>query len=308
MGGPSGNWHYGRRRHLRLCREEAWGSCPDEPAWQAVPVLGDGFSLKAASPRFRPDTYYGGWRRSVHVSYLQLVSGAFVTLPWPQVAELLLDVALDRQDGELPGYCMDYYTPADPRRYLGVKADGLDVVASALGRDAEFRFALQAAAEEAAPGLEEGDFDYGGLSPVPFVFDGAVVKLDGAEVTGVEQFTLRVRNHLAAGPNRGGTIAFLAAGQRAVSVELRKLDDGDAFNAAVRSGGTLSFEAAFAHPEGHVLDLALPVLHAEESAEEAEPARLARAVLRTEAGTDEEGDDLVYAVNLARTTTEGESP
>lgn len=308
MSGPSGDWHYGRRRHLRLCVEETWGVCPEEPDWQAVPILGDGFGLKAANPRFRPGTLYGGWKRSVQLSHFQVVRGGFVTLPWPQVAALLLDVALDRQDGELPGYCMDYYTPADPRRYLGVKADGLDVVASALGRDAEFRFTLQAAAEEPAPTLAEDDFDYSGLSPVPFLFDGAVVKVDEVEVTGVEQFTLRVRNNLAPGRNRGGAVGFLAAGQRAVSLALRKLDDGDAFNAAVRSGGAFSFEATFAHPEGHTLDLELPVLHAEESVEEAAPARLARAVLRMEAGTDEEGDDILHTVNLAATTTEAESP
>ncbi|MCK4284471.1 MAG: hypothetical protein KAX44_09160 [Candidatus Brocadiae bacterium] len=298
MTGPAGKWHGARERRLRICREESWGCCPEEPSWSVVPVFGDGYKLKAANPHFRPATQFGGWKRSVHISHLQIVTGRFVTLPWPQVTGLLLEMALDREAGALPSYCMDYCTPADPRRHLGVMVDDLDVIASAAGRDVEFRFALQAAAEEANAGLTENDFDYSGISPVPFMFDRAALKLDGTPVTGVEQFTLRVKNSLAEGPNRGGTVAFLLAGQRAVSLEMRKLDDGDAFNAAVRTGGVIGFEATLLHPEGYCLCLELPVLHPEGGEEDAEPGRLARASLRMEAGTDGEGNDISYTLDL----------
>lgn len=299
MTGPAGNWHYARQRHLRVCREGVWGRCPDSPSWSVVPVFGDGYRLKATNPHFRPETAFGGYKRSVHISHIQVVGGTFVTLPWPEVAGLLLEMALERQGGALHSYCMDYYTPADPRRHLGVMVDGLDIVGTAAGRDVRFRFALQAATEEGNPGLSEDHFDYSGISPVPFAFGGATVNLDGTPVTGAEQFTLRVRNDLARGPNRAGTIGFLAAGERAVSLRLRKLDDSGAFNAALRTGGTISFEATLTHPEGHTLSLELPVLYPEEGDEEARPGTLARTTLHMEAGTDAEGNDISYSVSLS---------
>ena len=46
--------HTARHRHLRICREDAWGECPAEPAWQAVPVLGDGLKTAPAASALQP--------------------------------------------------------------------------------------------------------------------------------------------------------------------------------------------------------------------------------------------------------------
>lgn len=298
MTGPAGNWHYARSRHLRICREDEWGACPGAPQWQAVPLYGEGFTLKAANARFRPDTLFGGWRRSVHLGYAVEVAGELTSLAWPQVVEALLGLALDREQEELHSYCADYYTPADPRRCVGVMADGLRVRAPLGGGDVALLLSLKAKSEELRPALTEQDFDYGAVSPVPFRFDRAAIALDGAPVTDVEAFGVEVGNHLSVGPNHGGSPAYMTAAGRAVSLEITALDDGGAVNEAIRSSGTMSFQAELAHPEGHSLTLALPVLHPEKADEAAWPSRLVRSSVRLEAGTDAEGQDITYTVNL----------
>jgi hypothetical protein len=298
MSGPNGNRHRARRRHLRLCAEDVWGQCPDEPVWRAVPVLGDGYTLKATHEHFRPDSEYGGSRRSVHLRSLHQVVGRLVTRAWPELADALLAMALERTAGELGSYCADYYTPADPRRCVGAMVDRFRLDASAPDGELRLRYDLRARSEEANPELAEEDFDYSGISPVPFAFDRATVLLDGAAVTGAERFRLRVDNRLSAGPNRASFIAFLTARRRAVSVELTKPDDGDALNEAIRSGGTLSLVVSLTHPQGHSLTLQLPSIHVEAADQRADAGELATSVLRMEAGTDGEGDDVVYQVDL----------
>jgi len=298
MGGPQGDWHRSRRRHLRICREDAWAECPDEPQWQAVPFVEDGYSLKATQGYYRPDTQFGGDRTGVHLASLQTVTGALVTRLWPQLAGLLLAMALDRSAGGLPSYCADLYTPSDARRCLGAMVDRFELEAQAVGRDVLVRLTMQARREAALTGLTEDDFDYSGLSTAPFAFDRAEIELDGATVTGAQAFSLRADNRLSAGPNRAGLIDYLVARQRLVTLELTKLDDDDALNAAIREGGTLSFALSFAHPEGHSLEMALPVLHVEANAERARPGELATCVARMAAGTDESGDDLTTTLEL----------
>jgi hypothetical protein len=276
-----------------------WGQCPTEPDWLAVPLYGDGFDLKARSPHFRPGTRFGGFRRALHLPEAQRVAGRLATLPWPEVTALLLEAALQRDAaGELGSYCADYYTPADPRRYAGVMVEELRISATGPGRDLRLHLALMGRGEEPRPALSEADFDYGGLSPVPFGFEGAALSVGGVPATDVEAFSLQVRNNLAVGPNMGGRIAFLNAGPRAVSLELTSLARDSDANDAIRSGATLSFEATFSHPDGHALAISLPVLHPEAAQEAAGPETLARSTARMEAGTDAQGDDVTYLLNL----------
>jgi hypothetical protein len=293
---------------LRVCPEDTWAECPTSPNWLAVPVSGDGFGLRAASRHFSPENLFGGYRPSVQVREMLRVRGTFGTFGWPEVMSLLLGMALDRDSaGGLCSYCMDYYTPADPRRYLGVIVDRLHLAASgveaeghgATGGDVVLRLDLRAKTEDAHPTLDEEDFDYSGLSPTPFAFDGAAVSVSGAPVTDVEAFAVETDNHLADGPNRPGLIAFLASGRRSVSLELRSLDNTDAFNEAIRDDAALSFAATFAHADGHTLTLSLPVLHPVSNSETALPGRLAKSSVRMEAAADGEGNDITYAVNLA---------
>ena len=130
--------------------------------------------------------------------------GTLVALAWPQVAALLLGMALERTGGALASYCLDAYTPAGSRRQSGVMAQTLEVVASADGGDVSLRLGLVGRAEEALAGLTEADFDYCAISPVGFSFRGAAVGVDGAALTSVGGFRLRVDNGLEAGPAPGG--------------------------------------------------------------------------------------------------------
>jgi hypothetical protein len=299
MTGPTGNWHAGWERHLRVCREDDWGQCPDEPAWQSLPVAPPGVGLKAENPRFRPATLYGGWRRTVQLPRGQVLAGRLGALLWLQRAETLLNMALERTDGTPVSHTMDIYTPADPRRCLGIMVERMELRRRAGDRDVPVLFDLVGREEEPNASLNADDFDYLDLSPVPFTFDGAAILLDSETLTGVESFALVVRNNLSAGPQSGGTISYLRAAHRAVSLELTKLADSAAVNAAVRESGTLSFQMALSHPEGHSLSLALPVLHPESAPETAEPGDLARTAVRMEAGTDEAGNDITWTVSLS---------
>jgi len=299
MTGPAGNWHRAWRRHLRICREEAWGQCPADPAWQAVPLFGDGCTLRASNPHFSPETLFGGFRRSLHLSHVQLVEGELVALPWPEVTLLLMEMALGDETGVPRSYCADLYTPADPRRWLGLMVERLDISVRQGERDVLARLGLKGEAEEPNPALSESDFDYSAITPVPFTFDRATLSVDGTAITDAEAFALRLENDLSEGPNRLGRVAFLLPGKRAVSLELQGLDDSGAANEAVRQDLTLSFGAVFTHPAGHTFSIELPVLHAQSNREDAPPGELARTVLRLDAATDEQGREITWSVQLS---------
>ncbi len=289
--------HQGARRHVRACQEATWGQCPPSPDWRCVPVFGDGYTVKAADPKVRPGTLVGGWKRSVHLSYLQAVAGRWTMLLYPEVAEFLLDMALKRTGDELHSYCLDHYTPPDPRRHLGCMVESARLECGGRGGAVLWRMALRGKLEQENDALSEGDFDYSGLTPVPFRFQGAVVELNASPVGDVEAFTITVRNNLRLGPARGGCLAYLCAGQRAVSLELIKLNDSDVFNSAIRAGGTLSFSAVLSHPSGRKLTIELPRLYVDESTERALPCALVRSRTRLEAAVDQSGVDVSYVVS-----------
>ena len=298
-----GHIHTGWRRHMRWARESSRGVLPPGPDWRCIPIQDGVMGLKAAASLWAPHTQYGGFRRAVLLPELVRVAGAALTLAWPQVMGYLLDAAVARVSDpaspdyqDLPTYSVDFFTPADARRCRGVVVERLRLVADpaavALALD------LRAWKEEANEELTADDFDYEGLSPVPFRLLGAQVSLDGKAVADVETFTLSVRNELSDGPNAGGAAAWLIAARRSVRLELTKLDATDLFNAAVREGVVLSFSAAFGHPEGHELTLSAPVLCAVCSDEDAPPQGIARTRAVLEARTDAEGRDVTYALTL----------
>jgi len=304
MSGPDGQVHRGWRRHMRWALESSWGVLPGEPDWRSVPIRDGVMDLAAAAALFAPETAYGGYRRSVLLPELVEVAGPVETLAWPEVTEYLLDAALARNANpasddyqELPSYSVDFYAPPDPRRCSGCVVESLALRAEP---DAvALRLHLRAGSQAANGSLSAEDFDYSGLSPVPFRLRGAEVTLEGEGAADVEAFTLTVRNEVAAGPNVGGAVAWLAAAGRTVRLALTKLHAFDLFNDAVRDGTPLSFAATFSHPEGHEMSLSLPVLYAASSAEKAPPERLARTGPVLEAAVDESGDDLTYSVTLA---------
>jgi len=296
MSPTTDNPHYPRRRHVRICAEESWKTPPAEPDWVYIPIVGDGFSVQGERDYFRPEGLFGGPAAEVRLPEMLRVEGELVTRPYPELAGCLLNAALAREAGELPSYCLEHFTPADPRRVTGARVRRL--VLAADGDGALLRLAFTAADEQARPGLTEDAFDYSGIDPVPFRLAGASVTAAGRALTGVEEFALTVENELAAGPNRAGTVGYLADGQRTVQLRLVAPDDSPDFADAVRSGVAFGFEATLTHPDGHWLELALPALQATSDRAQARPGRPVRAELRAEAATDGAGDDFTYVVNL----------
>ena len=286
-------------RHLRICREDAWGRCPARPSWHCVPIFGDGCKLMPAAAFFSPETQFGGWRRAVLLPELAQVRGALVCLAWPQVTALLLGMALDRTDDALSSYCLDTYTPAGPRRCLGVMAEALEVVATAEGGDVELRLSLRGRSEEATASLTEGDFTYAAVSPVPFRLQRAALSVDGAPVTSAGSMRLRIDNHLEEGPSQAGVLAFLAAGPRTVSLELTRADDDSALRDALRAGAPVAFGAVFTHPAGHTLSVALSRLYVEAGEDRAAPGAVAETVTRLEGACDSTGADVVWSLHLS---------
>ncbi len=296
MSGPSGQWHYPRRRHLRLCRESVWGECPASPEWRCVPIRGNGFTLKAHRACFRPENAFGGDAHVVVLPGALDTRGILRTRLYPELAEFLLDMGLDRSGGGLGSYCLDHFTPADPRRMAGAMVDRLAIEAGEEGVHLELH--LIAAGEATNGALAENDFDYSGISTVPFAFGGAAVTLGGSNVTDAQRFSVAVENELQEGLWREGQPCLLAAGQRGIRLRLEKLADGDLLNDAIRSGASFGFSATLTHPAGHSLSLSLPVLYAESCAEPAVPGRLVGAELEATAGTDGAGEDITYQVDL----------
>ena len=308
--------HLGSRRHLRVCRETTWGVCPGSPTWHDVPILDDGMKLKATDPRYVPDTNVPGWKRRYHISHFQVVAGGIVTHPWPELTDFLVNMALERVTSpadadyqDLYSYCLDHFTPEDPRRYLGAVCERLSIAATG-GGDSGVRLALamRAKKEEENDSLQEHDFDYSGVSKVPFMFAHAALQLTPpggapAAVADVGAFSITVENNVQAGPNCLGYVAYLVAAQRKVSLELIELNNDDAFNEAIRDGGSFAFQATFTHPAGYTWALSLPVLYVTESDEDGTPDAPAKEAPRLEAGTDESGDDITSSVNLGTTTT-----
>jgi len=289
---------------MRWAQETTWGVAPLSPEWRAVPIERGVMGLKAAASLFWPATGFGGWKRSLVLPELQETAGQVEVLARPELTGYLLGAALDRDAdpaspryGDLESYCVDFYTPPDPRRYLGIVVEGLQIRAEP---DAvRLLLRLRARKEVENDALAEDDFDYEGLTAAPFALRRAAVTIAGEAALDVEGFSLTVDNSVRPGPNQGGYVAWLAAGQRSVALELTRLDGTDEFNAAIRGGATIAFEAEFTHPDGHEMSLELPVLHPAESSEDAPPARLALSHARLEAAADESGADLTWEVSLA---------
>ena len=318
MAGPSS--HGGWRRHMRIARNaahDAYGATPGVLSWQDVPVLGDGMKLKAAGPRFEPDTSHGGdYRRHVAVHHRQVVGGDIRTLLWPELSQYLLDMALLRVASaganyqNLYGHVIDHFTPSDPRRCFGVVVGSMRLtVAGAGAQDARLTLSCIAQREEENNGLAENDFDYASLSLTPFMAGFARIEVDSAVVADVEQWTLSVENNIGEAPFAwsdsvdAAVRAHAIAGKRRVSLELTDLNNDDRFNEAIRDGSHISFSALFSHPGGHVMQIILPRLFVPESIEAAAPGAQATERSRLEAmaatGGPYEGEDIVYGVDLA---------
>jgi hypothetical protein len=298
MTSPPGEWHRADARHLRVCREDAWGECPASPQWTCLPLAGEGLRMSAADVLFTPPTFIGGHAAPFQLPEGHRLAGRLEARLWPETSGLLLSAALDRSDGRMPSHCLDWFAPSGSRRFLGVMVDRLVLTGRGDSGESALVLDLVGRTEEANASLGSGDFAYEGLSPVPFLFRDAALTIDSTALTGIEQFRLEVRNGLQAGPLRQGRVAFIAAGKRAVSLELTGLLSSDYLADAARTGAELSFSARFGHPAGHTMEIFLPALRAESDAPLIRPGELAREEARLVAAAGEGGTEITRNVNL----------
>lgn len=292
----SADVHLGMEKHTRVCLEQDWGVCPDSPDWHCLPVWGDGYGVRDRDVRYRPDTACGGWRGHVNLSRMKQPTGRWTMPLYPEAAGFVLDMALSRQSGRLSSYCIDLYAPHDSRRHTGCMVSRARLECGARNEPPLWHLWLAGREEQANADLSAGDFDYSQLATVPFRFHDAEIKIDGASTMMAEAFAVTVQNNVRTGPARLGRPAYLVAGNRQVSLELRKIADEIALSSAVREGRAVSFSAILAHPAGWALTIDLPVLHVEESAGTGGPGEPAVSSTRLQAGVDQDGVDLQYSV------------
>ena len=310
MPGVGGQPHIGALRHVRLVQETTFGEVPVAPDWTSLPILEDGFKLKATSERYWGNTNYGGdHRRHMAVHHKLDVAGDLVTLPWPEATLLMLDMALERDASlDLYSYTIDHYTPVDPRRYLGAVAERLTIGFEP--PEVRFTLGMRAKLEQEYNALVPGDFDYSGLTLSPFMYAGAEIRINDVLYTHIDSGTLTIENNVAAGPpvrTAGtplGTAAYLIAQQRAISFESTQLNWDDEFNEAIRDGGLFSLDIRLYHPAGHICQIQVPAMVVEESDEDGTPDQVAKESPRLEALVPSGGtNDIIYAVDLTPTTT-----
>jgi len=299
MATGDGTIHEGRDRHVRLAREDEFGSPPSSADWTCLPLDGNGWSVRSARDWFLPEPAMDGASAEPAAPGLLSPRGRLSVAPHPEAVQFLLDAALNRPapDG-LHTYCADHVTPVESRRYLGMAAAGLTL--SAVADRVRIGLRLCGHDEVAGTGVTSSDFDYSGLTAVPFSLRGAHLELDGAALEAVSGFTLRVNNDLQPGPNVGNRTAYLLAGRRTVTLRLHGLHGGSRVDEALREGGSVGFSADFSHPAGHSLWLRLPRLLPRRSEGDGPPGRPARRTARLVAARDPSaGHDIDYGVSLS---------
>ncbi len=298
MATADGTIYEGRDRHVRLAREDEFGAVPSSPDWTCLPLDGDGWRVRSVREWFLPERASHGASAEAAAPGLLSPRGRLSVAPHPGAVQFLLDAALDRPAPDLlHSYCADHATPVESRRYLGLTAAGLTLSAAASRVRIGLRF--RGHDEVSGTGVTASDFDYSGLTAVPFTLRGARLELNDAALEAVSGFTLRVDNDLQPGPNAGNRTACMLAGRRTVTLRLDGLHGGNRVGEALRGGGSVGFSADFSHPAGHSLWLRLPRLLPRRSDEGGPPARPARRTARLVAAHDRSaGHDIDYGVNL----------
>jgi hypothetical protein len=246
---------------------------------------------------FTPSTLMGGHAAPFHLSEGHRVRGRLQCLLWPETTDLLLAAGLERADGLIPTHCLDWYAPSGSRRFLGVLAESVELAAQASG-DCMLSLNLIGRSEGDNPSLAASDFDYAGVSPVPFGFHGATVSIDAAGLSDVEEFRLTISNGLEVGPLRHRAATFIAPGKREISVELTKLASDEGLAEAVQAGTELAFAAVLSHPAGHSMTLSLPRLRAASSLALPRPDELVRETVLLRAAAPAGGEEIAWEINL----------
>jgi len=310
MPGIIGLPHHNYDRHVRLSQEAAFGTVNPAPTWWSVPILGDGWKLKASNTPFFPETNLAGYVRTA-IQHSLVVEGGFTTLAWPEPLNYLLGMAFNRNpaDYDVYSHTADYLTPPDPRRYTGTVVETLAIRVTGTGdADVQLEFGLRARQEAGLDTLVIGDYDYSDLTCVPFMFRDAHLELDAVHIMDIEEFTINLDNSVSQGPyarhvglSPFGLVAYLVAGRRSITLDIGDACKDDRFNQVIRAPGVVSFEASFFHPDGHLWQIQLPMLIVEssdETASQSDPTKeagLLHAVAPCVGGT---GGEIAWSVDL----------
>jgi len=310
MPGQGANAHRGYHRHLRICREgSTWGQFPDPHTWWTIPILGDGYKVRAKRPKWRAPVNWGGYRRKVSIDHQEIVEGDMTILFFPHYTEIMLQAALLRNgalNDDLYSYYAQYYAPHLALDHQGLVCESLAI--SADGNSGEFtgRYTWVGKEEIENETLAATDFDYDDLEASPYMFNHASIEApDDTVITDVEKFDLTINNNVARGPFKGnpGLLQYAYAGRREITVTLTELADRQNFFDAKEGGTALSFEAIFTHPDGETLTITLPALDCDEDNEDAEAEAKATATPSLVARTDDNGDDITWS-ETTETSTE----
>ena len=103
MPGIIGLPHHNYDRHVMLSQEAAFGVVNPAPDWWAIPILGDGWKLKASNPPFFPESNLAGYSRTA-IQHSLVVEGGFTTLAWAEPLNYMLGMAFNRNPADYDVY------------------------------------------------------------------------------------------------------------------------------------------------------------------------------------------------------------
>jgi len=244
------NEHQGYRLHWRVSTEEAtWGTQPAEPDWKDVPQRNDGFQIDEKAGIYWPDVNVGGYMRAAGIKNTNDISGSVNALLYPDSAERLLNMALDRDDdGNLKSYSIQKREPIEQRAYYGCMVNQATL---SFDNGGEVGLSLDIIGKQAADASGEFTADPTYTTDVPFKFQDGVMELpDGTVVGTIESGSITIANGVQPGPFYGSTQlrSYLVSGSQVVNGSAVIAYNVTTYLTALRAGNTSSFEIVLTHP------------------------------------------------------------
>ena len=103
MPGIVGLPHHNYDRHVMLSLEAAFGVFDGGATQWPIPILGDGWKLKASNTPYFPETNLADYSRTA-IQHSLVVEGGYTTLAWPEPLNYLLGMAFNRNPADYDVY------------------------------------------------------------------------------------------------------------------------------------------------------------------------------------------------------------
>jgi len=245
-----GNEFQGYRLHYRVSdAESAWGTQPGTPDWKDVPQRNNGFQIDEKAAIYWPDVNVGGFMRAVGIKNTNDISGSINSLLYPDSAERLLNMVLDRDsDDSLKSYTIQKRDPLEQRAYYGCMVNQGTI---SFDQGGEVGLAMDIIGKQGADASAEFTADPTYTTQVPFKFQDGVMELpDGTVVGTIESGSITIANGLQPGPFYGSTqlLSYLVSGSQVVNGSAVIAFNVTTYLTALRAGTTSSFEIVLTHP------------------------------------------------------------